>query len=658
VSPLEPLQLDDVGFRELSDAAVERIPAESAGLWTLHAPVDPGITVLELLAHLLDYRLWWLDQVSDSAVRGMLRLLGDSPERSRAAATVLQVDPASAAPARELPAGIEMTVQASDPQLVFTTATRLRLLPVEVGLTVDGTDRSQDLLRGAGVELLPADGDFGEARFVLWTKQPLTPAPGDVRAALLLRLQTQTLAPEWLMESAARRPLPPAELTWGYGSRAFPPGAVLDGTGGLRRSGILRFPVPADWSPDGPPDSSGRTPYSVWVRTERGTFTTPPRLMGALPNVVAARHTARVRVPGEALEEQVKNWLPLPGRTLECGAPGLVMEHPRSVRLSLRERDGRWRRWRATPDMAFHGPGDRVFVVDRVAGALEFGDGLTGRIPVVHRSPPRARLTFVAGGGPSANLGSGLSWESLSGALTAVNVVEAAGGSEPETIAAARERISATLARRERAITPSDHEAIAESTPGVEIKRAHAAVGFHPSHPCTLVPGAVTVFVVPDAPRGDLLGGPFVGAPVPDPGALAAVAARLESARLLGEELFVEPPRYRQVGLLVTVGTPVPDDQLRQLIEEDLRGYLDPLVGGDDREGWPFGGPLRPSALLRRAQTVAGAGTEIASVAVGLDGASPDQDCRDVAIGPHDLVVLERVRLRGDVPADTRGGLR
>jgi Baseplate J-like protein len=657
VSPLAPLQLDDVGFRELADAAIERIPAESGGRWTLHSPVDPGITILELLAYLLDQRIWWLDQLSDSAVRGMLRLLGEVPERACPAATVLGLDRTSAGAATEVPAGTQMLVQASDPEIAFTIAHRVLLLPIaSVGLTVDGQPRTEDLDRGRGVELLPAGGGPGEARLLLRTDGPL-PTGSDGRAGLLLRLRTQTLGPQWLADEDDPRVGPPAELTWGYGDRTFPAGALLDGTGGLRRSGIVRFHVPADWTPDAPPESGGRAEYSLWARAERAAHTAPPRLLAAVPNAVVAHHRARVRPDEDALEQQVRDWLPLPGRVLDLGAPGLVLDGRRAVRLSLRERDGRWRRWHATADLAFHGPADRVFVVNREAGTLEFGDGVTGRVPALHDQPPRVRLTHLAGGGPSGNFGI-VDWEARRGPLTARSAEEAAGGREPETIAAARERVGAALARRERAVTDDDHETIAESTPGVEVRRAHAAVGFHPAHPCTLVPGAVTVFVVPDAPRGEAGDGTFVAAPVPDPGLLAAVAARLENARLLGSELFVEPPRYRPARLLVTISTPAPDAGLRKAIEADLREYLDPLVGGDDRDGWPFGEPLRPSALLRRAQAVAGNSAQIASVAVGLDGAEPDRRCEDVAIGPHDLVVADAVELRGDVPVDVEGGLR
>ena len=79
----------------------------------------------------------------------------------------------------------------------------------------------------------------------------------------------------------------------------------------------------------------------------------------------------------------------------------------------------------------------------------------------------------------------------------------AVGGADAETIAQARVRAGAALTEVHRAVTPADHETIATATPGVAVARAHAAVGDHPGYPCTLVPGAVSVYVVPAAPRGD-----------------------------------------------------------------------------------------------------------------------------------------------------------
>src|SRR5262249_1539836 len=181
-----------------------------------------------------------------------------------------------------------------------------------------------------------------------------------------------------------------------------------------------------------------------------------------------------------------------------------------------------------------------------------------------------AEVHYQAGGGRSGNLGANLSWEGRAdNTLTATNVVQAEGGAESETIEAARQRVASVIKHRYRAITREDYEEIARGltdvrtgvTTGVAIKRARAALGIHPGHPCALVPGAVTVFVVPDAPREkpgedideDFIERAFIPAPVPDPGALAAVRARLEAARLVAEEVFVLAPRYVKVSLHVTV---------------------------------------------------------------------------------------------------------
>ena len=88
---LAPLQLDDLNWDDMVAAIRRRIPAESAGNWTLHAPVDPGITLIELFAFLAEQRLYWLDQVPDAFVVAVLNLLGlHGPQPAVPAATVLR----------------------------------------------------------------------------------------------------------------------------------------------------------------------------------------------------------------------------------------------------------------------------------------------------------------------------------------------------------------------------------------------------------------------------------------------------------------------------------------------------------------------------------------------------------------------------------------
>jgi hypothetical protein len=200
------------------------------------------------------------------------------------------------------------------------------------------------------------------------------------------------------------------------------------------------------------------------------------------------------------------------------------------------------------------------------------------------------------------------------------------------------------------------------TTPGVALRRAHAAVGYHALHPCTPVPGMVTVFVVPDAPReepSDFYEDAFVATPRPDPGALAAARARLDAARLVTHEVCVRAPIYRPASLRVEVhADPADTGALRRRVADGLQRFLDPLLGGADGGGWPFGEPLRPSALLREAQRTLGADGNVAEVAIGLDGASPLESCHDVEIGSHALPGPVDITVRVTARPGAPGGLR
>jgi hypothetical protein len=638
---LAPIQLDDLTWDDMVAAIRRRIPAESAGNWTLHAPVDPGVTLLELFAWLAEQRLYWLDQVPDAFVVAVLELLGlDGPGPAVPAATVLKVTPPDPTnSASTVPSGARFTRDQYE-QVVFTLDDDVTVLPIQsLTLEAGGQDRTADLLAGRGVALLPADGGPGEARISFHLAGPAT----DGHLSLLFDLLAQEEIPASWSPDAVDRVPPPAELTWSYDDGTpvpTDPAQFKDGTLGMRRAGIVRLPIPASWT------SSGGL-RSVLVSTDRATFTAPPRLLGLDYNVVVARH--RQKVVPTALDEQIRRWLPLPGQHLDLpNAQGRLLD----ASFTLRERDGLEYPWIPVSDLSFSGPADRVFLLDRAAGALRFGDGRTGRIPVPDPgSTPLPKIGWTVGGGAEGNGGTTRKWWRTDAGPQAngENVVPAAGGVDAETIAQARSRAGAALHEVHRAVTAADHETIARATPGVAVKRAHAAVGDHPGFPCDLVPGAVSVYVVPDVPRGD---GDwdrpdFVSAPRPDPGQLSHVRAALCAARLLGEELFVREPRYRPARLRVDVaGAPRNPADVRRRIQTALRKYLDPLVGGPEKIGWVFGAPLRPSGLLRLAQQAAGHDGDVRAVAIALGKADSWEDCRDVRIRPQELVALGDVRVR------------
>lgn len=651
---LPSIALDDFTWDDLVAATRRHIPAASGGKWTLHAPVDPGVTLLELYAWLIEQRAFWLDQVPDSLSRAILTLLGDAVEPVRLAATVVAFD--SPAPWVGVGVGTVRADRRGDP-IWFTTDAGLTVLPVDhVGLIVSSGDRTSDLAAGRAVRVMPADGRAAGARVLLWMPSG-PPGPRPDPLALFVELRTApSIANGWAPLAPANVP-PPATVSFWYRTTAGQvvpwPAPIDDGTGGLRRSGVVRLPVPVDWDFEPGSTIGGLSAYAIRVHTDAATFTAPPRVSRIVPNVMVARHR---RTAHHVLSEDL---LPLPGNTIAL-PDGDVPPIAETVKLVLLETGGS-RPWAPVPDLAFAGPGDRVFVVDRDAGRLRFGDGLTGRLV---RLQPGLNVTvdYEVGGGSSGNLGGGMAWVDETTARTLHNVVAAEGGQEPETVAAARERAQTELRHITRAITQADYETLAMTTPGVGLARAHAAVGYHAMHPCTPVPGMVTVFVVPAAPReepSDLFEDAFVATPEPDPGALSAARVRLESARLVTHEVCVRSPIYRRATIRIEMrADPSDADALRRRLSDGLRDFLDPLIGGDDATGWPFGEPLRQSALLRVAQRIAGADGDVSAVAIGLDGAPATENCHDVEIGDHTLPGPVDIVVQISAPVSTRGGLR
>ena len=683
---LEQIRLDNLTWAEMVTAIRRRIPAASAGDWTLHAPVDPGVTLLELFAFLLEQRVFWMDQIPDSLVHAALSLMGESVRKATTASTVMRLSPRSF---QKLEALTEVRLTRSVPPLIFSTDDELLLLPVHefeankdsIGLSIGKDDRSLDLLHERRICLVPAGAASGDVKIVLWLTEKVQNSPagfGDFFSLFVELESPEKIRSQWTSGAVANVP-PPATLSWSYLSSnsgsltQFPADAVEDGTGGLRRSGIVRFRLPGDWERQQlGPNPPTQWPYAILLRIDNATFSFPPVLKRIVPNVVSAKHRRRTQ------EHNLKiDWLPLPGQTLalpELSTPappssGLppLQDHPPledTVELSMSERDGDFE-WKPAASLTFKGPDERVFLVDREKGRLRFGNGLTGRVPVVNRlNDPNLRVRYFTGGGEAGNIGSNRNFEVVATAdVLARNIVTAEGGAEPESLDLARRRAASALRRVERAITGLDHQRVVLETPGVAFARAHAALGHHPLHPCRVVPGAVTIYVLPEASR---LEGPeydqdcaYVAAPQPDEGALAAARARVETARLVGSEVFVARIDYRRVSLHVEARSDSPDPKaLSERIRIALQIFLDPLRGGVQKKGWPFGGPLRPSVLLSEAQKAGGVDASILWVSIGLDCNPPSENCKDVEIEPHQLVVLHDVVVRLEPEASSQGGLR
>jgi hypothetical protein len=643
---LEELTLDTTTFTVLAERARSRIPAASRGAWTDHNAHDPGITLIELYAYLIEQRVFWLDQVTPALDRALLALLGATPLRARPAQVVVSAQPMSAAHG-VLTAGTTLELDATA-SITFTVDDTIAVVAhrpdaLDLRASVTGArQRGVDLRNGRTIVVLPNDGRAAHFDLHLELRTPWV--AGDDPVAVLFEL-VSPVTDAWHPDAQAAPP--PAKLEFLVRGPAglVSSKRVEDGTGGLRRSGVIRL-WPGDWRPE----ADGT--YLVRVRTDAATYTTPVRLSQVVVNAALARH----RVLDTYVDEQP--WPKLPGRAIE-------LRHPNGpplsghVRVYLLERALHpWRRWREVQDLTPQGPQARVFVLD--GSVVRFGDGRAGRQPVLADGDTRLRVLvwFWAGGGEQGNISAGRMF--AHSAFHVTNPVEAVGGRGDESLSEARARAARQLRAVERAVTARDLEELAEATPGVAIGRAIAVVGLDEELPLK-VPGLTTVYVVPSAPRGELAServeAVHVPNPMPDPGALAAVRAHLEQARLLASEIHVRPPRWRDVRLRLRLRSTSADaTDLRARLHRALQTYLDPLVGGDEGHGWPLGGAIDPSALLRRAQTELGEASVVDQAAVQA-GPGEVESCRPVPIG--DCYLPRLIATAVDLhPLADQGGLK
>jgi len=587
------LILDDLTLTwdDLVDIGRRAIPPGSDGIWTQHGPVDPGITLMELFAYQLEQRLYMLDRVPDTLIRAVFaRLAGPdaAPRPATAATTTLSLRSDTRL---ELPVETRLTRIIDGRELLLTTSAPVVVTP---GATI------------ARVELDGVELPTGTFAGHVFGRSGLAPAR--------IRLTATGPATEHLLYvGLADDPLPgapPDTVRW-TADRAL---SVEDGTLGLRCSGIVRLRA-ADGLP---------LPATVDLVVSRDRADGPvwPRLTALAVNAVRAAHSHRFysSISSGPLSAVPSLQLSLPDRP--------PIDDPARFSV-IAGADGQWT---VVADLAFSGPDDRHVQVDRPGSQLIFGDGRSGRIPAW---PPETRvaLDYRAGGGVPPDVGPGVSFSVAGHDVTAVTQARLSGGAEPEPIADARERFAGELALPSRAITVADVKAIVRGVRGTRISRVHVRLRRSGDR--------ADVFCVPRAPRDnddDIAGLP---APVLDGWTRDRVAAALDRARLIGYRFAVCSPAYHPVEITVIADVQARDRATAERrIASAIRRHLDPLVGGADGAGHPFGDPVGPPDLTVVAQRALGDRGEVTSVLVG------DTDCDPLPLRSYQLPAVASVTVR------------
>jgi hypothetical protein len=180
-------------------------------------------------------------------------------------------------------------------------------------------------------------------------------------------------------------------------------------------------------------------------------------------------------------------------------------------------------------------------------------------------------------------------------------------------------------------VTVADYALLALRAEGAQIARAHAAAGFHPDVPGPPVPGLVGVLIVPV--RRDQR------PPLPVPGELDSVARYLTGrVAPAGVQVIVGSPRYERIRVEGRIVAD-PDADLGAVVRAAITvvdAYLDPVTGGDDGQGWPFGAPVRHAALVRRLLAATPGLRAVSSLNLVADGRRLPP-CADHPVAPHGL---------------------
>ncbi len=598
--------LDDRRFQDLVDDA-KRLIARRSPEWTDHNVSDPGVTLIELFAWMTDQLIYRLNRVPERQYVTFLDLLGVKlfpPTAARTGVTFWlaapQPDTVKIAPATQVATVRTETEEA----IVFETTEELAIIRaslLRVGSQIDGRTMR----------------DHGEAlqkrtRFYCFDE---VPKPSD---ALYVGLTdavpscSVTLRFTCEIEGVGVDPdRPPLAWEAWDGDEWVACDLERDETGGLNRDGDVILHVPRSHAA-----SVIDKQRAGWLRArvteplaDQPRYSASPSIGGLVAftsgGTVDAVHAAIVDVDDLGLSEGI------PGQRFQLRRRPVVPGDADPV-LEVAEEGEDWVEWTLVDDFSASGPDALHFTIDAVAGELALGpavrlaDGAFLRHGATPPKGARLRLRgYRTGGGERGNVAA-RALSVLRSSIPYVARVEnrraAAGGVDGEDLENAKVRGPMLLRTRGRAVTTEDFEHLARSA-APEVARTKAVTAGGGADP-----GAVRVLVVPSATPAE--GGRLLFEQlVPAEATLQRITDRLEETRVIGTRVVIEPPVYRGVTVVARLRARPRANPGRLQAEalDALYGYLDPITGGPDAAGWPFGRPVTAGELSAVLQRLRGA---------------------------------------------------
>lgn len=591
--------LDDRTFQNLVDDA-RRLVRERFPQWSDHNISDPGITLIEAVATMVDQLIYRLNRVPERNYLKFLELLG------------LEMRPASSARTRVtfwLSAPQPQAVEVRADTEVATVRTDIAepvVFATESDLTIVPCGRDRVFAAPAGAEPTDRSLSLGHGGFECFGT---TPQPDD---ALLIELSNPVPSCAVLLRVSCRvagvgvDPRRPP-LRWEASTDRGWVECDLDrdDTGGFNEPGDVVVHFPDDHAMA---TVSGRR--GAWLRCRlieaipgQPTYSRSPHIdaitactIGATAPVVHAQP-----VSGEVLgvsDGTVGQRFPL------HQGPVVPTDRPAVTVTAGAESTA----WTNVEDFSGCDADDRVFHLDAVSGEIVFGpavrlaDGTARCFGAIPRKGAVVTIDeYRIGGGAAGNVGVGhlrVLKTSVPFVARVENRVAAVGGAAAETIEELKLRGPVTLRSRGRAVTAEDfRELTRQAAP--EIARVHC-LGDDPA-------GVIRILVVPHV-ADDGSGRIGLQELTPQRRTLDRIAEFLDGRRLVGTRLRIEPPRY--VGVTVVVGLSALPGFDRQAVQRDVVAeifrLLHPVHGGRAGGGWPIGRALGVADVMSAIADIVG----------------------------------------------------
>lgn len=441
------------------------------------------------------------------------------------------------------------------------------------------------------------------------------------------------------------------KLIWEYSSPSgWQPLGVEDETQAFSQSGLIQFIAPANFSQR---LNFGQSLYWLRVRWNGGNFQIKPRLRRWLTNTTWAVQSISLHNEILGSSNQEANQVFVANNTPILSGEKLVIQEGKVpqeldservyiIRDYLGEIEEVWVEWEEVGDFYGSGASDRHYTLDRQTGEIRFGNGQAGMIPP--RGQNNIRLSFYCtGGGKQGNITS----QTISQLKTTIpyidrviNLENAIGGADQETLDRIKERVPKQLRHRNRAVTIEDFADLAYEA-STDIARVKIVTpdlmtsGFSaldenlwldPTKPDISFEDAITeklqkissqrtefekmireinhrageikLIILPQSSDRQ---------PVPSLALLNRVENYIRSRCQATVDLTVTAPKWQEITVITTI-TPTSlekIDVIRNNIRQSLEIFLHPITGGKG-DGWQFGRYPQKSDFYAIIQSISG----------------------------------------------------